>query len=125
LLAGLADENFREKLTAVLVRAGLPIAPTFDPTLSSGLRVQSDSGRTPPACFLHWRVHPSLIDHFLSLSHAELLDDPQVQAMRNTQRAMNTAITTILEFAGYQVREDRGERIGELFVTKADGTADV
>jgi hypothetical protein len=121
----LADENFREKLTAVLVRAGLPIAPTFDPSLSSGLRVESDSGRTPPACFLDWRVHPGFYDHFLGLSHAELLDDPQVKAMRNTQRAMNTAITTILEFAGYQVREDRDERIGELFVTWSKGSADL
>jgi hypothetical protein len=115
----IAHEIFQEKLKADLVRAGLPIAATFDPSLSSGIYLESIDESMPPAVFLEWRVHPGFNDHFLSLSHDELLGDPQVQAMRNTQRAMNTAITAILEFAGYQVREAMSERPGELVVSRA------
>ncbi|WP_055588848.1 hypothetical protein [Peterkaempfera griseoplana] len=116
----IAHEIFREKLTADLVRAGLPIAATFDPSLSSGIRLETVDESLPPSVFLEWRVHPQLTDHFLSLGPAELLSDPRVQAMQNTRRAMHTAVTAILEFAGYQVREAEGEQAGALVVSRAD-----
>ena len=116
----IAHEIFQDQLTEDLVRAGLPIAATFSASLTSGIRLESDTESAPPACFLNWRVHSSFTPHFLALSHAELLGDPQVQAMRNTQQAMNTAITTILEFAGYQVTPAHSERPGALFVTRAE-----
>ncbi|MEU4658863.1 hypothetical protein AB0G32_33865 [Streptomyces sp. NPDC023723] len=113
-------ELFREKLTADLVRAGLPIAPTASPSLSSGVYLETIDDSTPPAVFLQWRVHSALLDHFLSLGHAELTEDPQVRTMLTAQRAMYTAITTVLEHAGYEVREATGERAGELVVSQAE-----
>ncbi|WP_377267711.1 hypothetical protein [Peterkaempfera sp. SMS 1(5)a] len=118
----IAHEIFRERLTADLVRAGLPIAATLDPSLSSGIRLDTLDESLPPSVFLEWRVHPQVTDHFLSLGPAELLSDPQAQAMQNARRAMNTAVTAILEFAGYQVREARGEQAGSLVVSRAVST---
>ena len=118
-----AHELFQDRLKAELVRAGLPIAATWDSTLSPGIWLEVIDGSTLPSAFLEWRVHPTLVHHLLSLRHDELPGDFRVRAMRNTQRAMHTAITSILEFAGYRVREARSERAGELIVTRAEPPA--
>jgi len=108
---------FAEKVKAALVRAGLPIAGTLDASLTAGafLEIEDDEA-LPPTGFLEWRVHPSVHEHFRGVSHAELLSDPQVQAMRTARQAMNAAVAAILESAGFQVREAVGERAGELVV---------
>lgn len=116
----IGHEVFEEQIKAVLVSAGLPIAATWDPSLSSGVGVEVVDDTPQPSAVLEWRVHPTLVAHFLNLRHDQLLNDPRVRAMRNAQQAMNTAVTTILEFAGYRVREARGERAGALIVSRAE-----
>ncbi|MFB9371760.1 hypothetical protein ACWCYY_01555 [Kitasatospora sp. NPDC001664] len=108
---------FVEKVKVALVRAGLPIASTWNPELSSGVQLEvADGEQLPPSAYLKWRVHPSVQTHFLSVPHAELLADPEVKAMTTAQAAMHAAITAVLEQAGFSVREAAGQRVGELLI---------
>lgn len=116
----IVHDLFADKLTAVLVRAGLPIAATYDPSLCAGVHVEVDDESDPPVVFLSWWVHPTVNAHFLSLAHDQLLADPQVRMRQTTVRAMHTAITVVLEAAGYQVREGVGEAVGQLIVTATE-----
>ncbi|MFC8365941.1 hypothetical protein ACFUIY_39500 [Streptomyces griseorubiginosus] len=108
---------FADKVKTALARAGLPLASTFDATLSSGVYVEiADDEQLPPQAFLQWRVHPVLQEHFRTVPHDALLSDPQVRELRVAQEAMNTAVITVLENAGFSARPARGERAGEVRV---------
>ncbi|MFJ9154545.1 hypothetical protein ACIRP7_42420 [Streptomyces sp. NPDC102270] len=113
---------FADRVKTVLVRAGLPIASTFDATLSSGVYLEiADDERLPPEAFLRWRVHPMLQEHFRTVPHDELLSDPQVRELRVAQDAMNAVITAVLDNAGFRTRTARGERAGEILVGESPG----
>jgi hypothetical protein len=109
---------FEEKVKAVLARAGLPIASTHDASLSSGVYLEVvDEEKLPPEVFLKWRVHSTLHVHFRGVAHGRLESDPQVAEMANAERAMNAAITEILASSGFNAREARGERVGEIVIS--------
>lgn len=109
---------FEEKVKAALAKAGLPIASTYDESLSSGAYLEVvDDEKLPPEVFLKWRVHPTLHTHFRGVPHEQLGNDPLVMEMANAGRAMNVAIAAILEFSGFSVREVRGERAGEIIIS--------
>jgi hypothetical protein len=111
---------FAEKVKEALVRAGLPIASTYDSALSCGVYLEiADEERMPPELFLKWRVHPQLNEHFMRVPADLLESDPQVKELQNAWQAMNTAITAILEFAGFSVRVLEGERAWELLVRES------
>ncbi|MDH6516399.1 hypothetical protein M2164_002838 [Streptomyces sp. SAI-208] len=113
---------FADKVKTTLVRAGLPVASTFDDTLSCGVYVEIvDDEQLPPEAFLKWRVHPVLQEHFRTVPHDALLSDPQVREMRVAQEAMNTAVIAVLENAGFSARPVRGERVGEILVGESAG----
>ncbi|MFJ4203911.1 hypothetical protein ACIP2Y_30345 [Streptomyces sviceus] len=108
---------FADKVKTTLVRAGLPVASTFDSTLSCGVYVEiADDEQLPPQAFLQWRVHPLLQEHFRTVPHDALLGDPQVRELRVAREAMNTAVIAVLENAGFSARPARGERAGEVLV---------
>ncbi|MEU5046417.1 hypothetical protein [Streptomyces griseorubiginosus] len=108
---------FADKVKTAVARAGLPVASTFDATLSSGVYVEIvDDEQLPPQAFLQWRVHPVLQEHFRTVPHDALLSDPQVRELRVAQEAMNTAVIAVLENAGFSARPARGERAGEVLV---------
>ncbi|MFC5826053.1 hypothetical protein [Nonomuraea insulae] len=108
-----------EKVKSTLARAGLPIAATFDDALSCGVYLEiEDAERLPPEVFLKWRVHPMVNEHFKHVPIDRLLSDPQVRELKNTERAMNTAIIAILEFSGFSARVLKEERVGEILVSE-------
>ncbi len=110
---------FAEKVKSALARAGLPIAGTFDSSLTSGVYVEiADDQRLPPELYLKWRVNPVLTQHFVQVDIARLTSDPVVAELKNAQQAMNTAIISILEFAGYVARVNKDLRPGEIHVVE-------
>ncbi|GAA1637615.1 hypothetical protein GCM10009733_038390 [Nonomuraea maheshkhaliensis] len=110
---------FAEKVKSTLTRAGLPIAGTFDSSLTSGVYVEiADDQRLPPELYLKWRVNPVLTHHFVQVDIARLTSDPVVAELKNAQRTMNTAIISILEFAGYVARVNQDLRPGEIHVVE-------
>lgn len=112
---------FEEKVKTALARAGLPIASTYDASLSSGAYLEVvDDEKLPPEVFLKWRVHPTLHAHFRSVARGQLESDPQVAEMVNAGRAMNAAITAIIAFSGFKVRESQGERVGEIVISECE-----
>ncbi|MFK0153277.1 hypothetical protein ACIQVK_14565 [Streptomyces sp. NPDC090493] len=108
-----------EKVKAVLAKAGLPIASTYDASLSVGAFLEvADDEKLPPEVFLKWRVHSTLHAHFRSVQHDRLEGDPLVMEMVNAEQAMNVAIASILKFSGFNVRMARGERVGEMVISE-------
>ncbi|WP_328916143.1 MULTISPECIES: hypothetical protein [unclassified Streptomyces] len=110
----IAHDLFAYKITAVLIRAGLPIAATPDHSLEAGAHISVDDTSDPPVALVEWRAHPSLNAHFLTVPHDQLLTDPKVRTRQTAIRAMNTAITAVLEAEGHRVR--KGEDLDDLWV---------
>jgi hypothetical protein len=114
---------FEEKIKAVLAKAGLPIAATYDASLSCGVYLEViDDEKLPPEVFLKWRVYSTLYAHFRGVSPGQLESDPQVAEMANMERAMNAAITAILTFSGFEVMDSQGERAGELIIGEREAS---
>jgi hypothetical protein len=116
-------EVFAEKIRVALTRAGLPIASTYDASLSFGAHLEVvDDEKFPPEVFLKWRVHPTLHAHFRRVAHGQLESDPEVAEMISAERAMNVAIATILASSGFKVRKSRGERVGEIVISEREAS---
>jgi hypothetical protein len=116
---------FKEKINAIIARAGLPLAASIDPSISWGAFLEISNGdELPPQLYLKWRVHPLLRNEFKSVEPGRLLEDLKAKEYIAAERAMNDALVAIIENAGFNAQLAHGERIGQILITEAEPIRD-